>query len=205
MVEKELPDGRVECADKTVITDAKETSTVVDKAVSGQHVHKEVVDKDVDGVHVHEETEVTEKNVKGGHVTQIVHDADVGNAHLHEETVITDKPSESFHKEVTNATTTSDAGVVSELRVTTDKQVNGERIHTELVEKEGPDGQECEDLTVITNGKETTTVIDSVINGDHLHAERKVTEEVVGGHVCHKVVHDVTTSKEHVHEENMEA
>ena len=182
MVERDGVKGHT-VQDVTVIKSGEKCTTVIDKDTETARVHAEVTDKVVNGVKVHEDVLETDKEgADGAHVRKVVHNADVGNVlHVHEEQTITDRDEGNFREEVVTKTTTAPSGEATVKRVTTDEDVDGEHIHTEVMEKDGTNGHLTEDVTVINGPTTTECIVHRTANGKSTEGAIIVTDEVVDG------------------------
>eukprot|EP01060_Flectonema_neradi_P022799 TRINITY_DN30_c0_g1_i9.p1 TRINITY_DN30_c0_g1~~TRINITY_DN30_c0_g1_i9.p1 ORF type:complete len:888 (+),score=264.74 TRINITY_DN30_c0_g1_i9:87-2750(+) len=140
--------GNITCEDATVIETKDGTATVIDTTTADKKEHKEVVDSSLDGVRTREEVKVTQRDVGSEHITEVVKDVDKGeDVHVHEETTIIDDG--EFRREVKNKHKTTPEGEVRMCHVTTDNVIDGERIHKETLDEDGPDGHIVKDFTVV--------------------------------------------------------
>ena len=118
-----------------------------------RRIYEEIHDRDGTRGHIHKQLRIVDENVNDKHVKTIVVDENENEGCIctHEESVIVDLAATNYHKEISNISTTTLIGQHHVNKVTIDRHVNGNHLHSEHVICDGPDGEHDEqDYSVST-------------------------------------------------------
>ena len=192
--------GNVHVHKDVLVTDEQKGDghvTTIERSaeVGGATIHSKqtITDKPEGNFHEVVTDRTTSKRSGDSHIHRVTRDKDVfgqhvGHFHVHEEQVVTDKSADNYHKEVVKKVTTTPAGETYVTRVTTDKDVNGEHVHTETVERDGVQGHTVQEVTVVKDGQKCTTVVNKDDADDKTHTHSEVTDKVKDGVRVHEEV-----------------